>query len=57
MAGKIRGCRFNEIIRKLSRRKRPLARMDSGDYRREASYRANNANKRRAENKLIDPND
>jgi len=57
MAGKIRTAWYIEIIQKLSRRKHPRAAMDLGDRRTDASYKAKNASKRRAQGKKIDLDD
>jgi hypothetical protein len=56
MAGKIRTSWFIEILEKLGRSKKKGG-MDLGDYRKDKSYRANSARKRRAENKRIDLDD
>ena len=56
MAGKIRTGWFIEILAKLGRSKKNGG-MDSGDYRKDAAYRADSARKRRAAMKKIDLDD
>lgn len=53
MAGKIRTAWYIEILRKLHRSNKNGG-MDGGDYRKDMSYRAKSARKRRAERKKID---
>lgn len=56
MSGKIRTGWFIEILEKLGRSKKNGG-MDGGDHRKDMSYRANSARKRRAATKRIDLED
>lgn len=53
MAGKIRTAWFIEILEKLGRSNKKGG-MDGGDHRKDMSYRAKSARKRRREGKRID---